>query len=377
MTIYRRLGLREVINARGYTSAFGSAVMAEEVVKAMAEAASAHVLMDELLDRASEVIAEATGAEAGCVTAGAAAGIAVSVAACMTGTDILKIEQLPDTNAFRRNEVVLQRAHLSKYVLMIQMTGAKLTPVGYIGVPSWTSAEHLVGVISDRTAALFFLLSEARHVHGELDLRTFIEVGHEKDVPIIVDAAGMPDMRQYIDMGADLVIYSGGKYLLGPGSSGVIAGRAELIRACRLQEWGIARSMKVSKEEVAGLIAALLRYGRIDQSRVWNGWHELASALQESIRTIPNTEVRILNHDYAGDPAVIVQLSFDEKVVRRTAANVHQALARGNPAIQLRDARQGVLEMDMRELTADQVPVLSARLMEELASSSTARGSGD
>src|SRR3990170_1396011 len=102
MSIYRRLGLREVINARGYTSAFGSAVMAGEVVKAMDEAATAHVLMDELLDRASKVISETTGAEAGCVTAGAAAGIAVSVAACMTGTDILKIEQLPDTSTFRK-----------------------------------------------------------------------------------------------------------------------------------------------------------------------------------------------------------------------------------------------------------------------------------
>ena len=368
MSIYRRWGLREVINARGYNTALGSAVMAPEVLEAMIEASKSHVLMSELNDRASQVIAQATGAEAGCVTSGAAAGVAVSIAACLTGTDLIRIERLPDTSTFPRYEVIIQRGHLNKYLLMIQMTGARLVPFGYINGPGWTTQEQLRGTMTDRTAAVFHVLGGHRHHKGELLLEAVIPVAHERSVPVVVDAASMPDLRAYIALGADLVTYSGGKSLLGPGSSGLIAGRADLVKACRRQDWGIARPMKVSKEETVGLMVALERYGRLNHPDVWQEWRDRCVCVAEALSTIPHVAVRVLDRDDAGEAAVFVQVTIDEKALGRTAEEINAALSKGNPTIRLRDyfAYVGILELDIRTLFPEQQSVLISRLSEEL-----------
>lgn len=368
MSIYQQWGLREVINARGYNTALGSAVMAPEVLEAMIEASKTHVLMSELNDQASQVIALATGAEAGCVTSGAAAGVAISIAACLTGTDLIRIERLPDTGTFPRNEVIIQRGHLNKYLLMIQMTGARLVPFGYINGPGWTTQEQLRGTINDRTAAVLQVLGGHRHHKGELPLEDVIPVAHERGVPVVVDAASMPDLRTYIALGADLVTYSGGKSLLGPGSSGLVAGRAELIKACRRQEWGIARPMKVSKEETVGLMAALERYDRLNHPGVWQEWRDRCVRLAEALSAIPHVAARVLDRDDAGEPAVFVQITVDEKAVGRTAKEINAALLRGNPTIRVRDyfAYVGILEIDIRTLFSDQESVLISRLAQEL-----------
>ncbi len=371
-SIYQRWGLREVINARGYNTALGSAVVAPEVMEAMVEASKTHVLMSELNDYAAEGIARVTGADSGCVTSGAAAGVAISISACLTGTDLIRIEQLPDTSAFPRNEVILQRGHMNKYLLMIRMTGARLVPFGYINGPGWTTQEQLRGTITERTAAVFHVLGGHRHHKGELSLSNVIPVAHERGIPVVVDAASMPDLQAYIAMGADLVTYSGGKSILGPGSSGIIAGRAELIKACRRQDWGIGRPMKVSKEEVVGLVAALERYERLDHKSVWREWHNRCTELARQLSGIPHVEVRVLDRDDAGEPAAFVELTIDERALGRTAREVNDALLKGNPTIRIRDyfAYVGVLELDVRTLFPEQEALLIGRLKQELAPSS-------
>jgi len=378
MSMYRDWGLREVINARGHNTALGSAVMAPEVTAAMVEASTAHVLMSELGDYASTVIARATGAEAGCVTSGAAAGVAISIAACMTGTDLIRIERLPDTQAFPKNEVVIQRGHLNKYMLMIQMTGARIVPFGYINGPGWTTEEQLRGTITDRTAAVFQVLGGHRHHKGELDLAATIRAAHARAVPVVVDAASMPDLRAYVGMGADLVTYSGGKSLLGPGSSGLIAGGAALIKACRRQDWGLARPMKVSKEETVGLIAALERYAALDHAALWRGWRAKCDALAAKLGGLPHVEIRVLDRDDAGEPAAFVQLAINERALGRTATEVNEALLRGNPTIRIRDyqAYVGVLELDVRTLFPAQEQTLIDRLRQALTAPAAARAAG-
>lgn len=368
-SIYQRWGLREVINARGYNTALGSAVVAPEVMEAMVEASKTHVLMSELDDYAAEVIARVTGAESGCVASGAAAGVAISISACLTGTDLIRIEQLPDTSAFPRNEVILQRGHMNRFLLMIRMTGARIVPFGYINGLGWTTQEQLRGTITERTAAVFHVLGEHRHHKGELNLSDVIPVAHERGIPVVVDAASMPDLRAYIALGADLVTHSGGKSILAPGSSGIIAGRADLIKACRRQEWGIARPMKVSKEEVVGLVTALERYERLDHGEVWRDWHDRCTELARHLSGIPHVAAQVLDRNDAGEPAPFVELTIDERGLGRTAKEINDALLKGNPTIRIRDyfAYVGVLELDVRTLFPEQEAVLVGRIKQELA----------
>jgi seryl-tRNA(Sec) selenium transferase len=67
--------------------------------------------------------------------------------------------------------------------------------------------------------------------------------------------------------GADLVVYSGHKFLGGP-TSGIVAGRKDLVHAASLQNRGIGRGMKVGKESIAGVMAALQAWMQRDHAAV-------------------------------------------------------------------------------------------------------------
>ncbi|HEY7907966.1 MAG TPA: hypothetical protein VIC60_03790, partial [Thermomicrobiales bacterium] len=126
--IYERLGIRPLINARGTHTRLGGSIMAPEVLAAMQEAAGAYILLDELQARASEVIARATGAEAGMATGGAEAGLLLATAGILAGTDPIKIERLPDTSGMK-NEEIIHRAHRNGYDHALRAAGARVVEV--------------------------------------------------------------------------------------------------------------------------------------------------------------------------------------------------------------------------------------------------------
>jgi L-seryl-tRNA(Ser) seleniumtransferase len=264
--IYRRLGVRPVINGRGATTAVGGALMEPETLAAMADAAGAFVDVEELNARVGEEIARLTGAEAGYVTSGSAAGMALAAAACIAGADPERIQKLPDSDGWA-NEIVVHRSHRLNYDQMFRLGGGRLVE---IGIPSGTERWELERAIGERTAAVAWV--DSRVVGpGALPFAVVVEVAHAAGVPIVVDAAStlppVDHLRTWIRQGADLVIYSGGKGIRGPQDSGLLAGQADLIAAARANgspRAGIGRGMKVSKEAMAGLWVALRRFEQTD-----------------------------------------------------------------------------------------------------------------
>src|SRR5215211_2621948 len=288
MGVYDELGVRTVINASGTLTRLGGSRMAPEVLAAMAEAAASFVHIDQLQARAGAVIAEITGAEAGYVTTGAAAGLALGLAACVAGLDVGKMDRLPDTTGMN-NEVVVQRGHRNAYDHAIRSAGVRFVEVGYLGYPGagGTFGWQLDEAITERTVAVACPILDTP---GTLSLPEVAEIAHRKGVPVIVDAAAeLPprsNLRRFIAEGADLVTFSGGKAIGGPQASGILAGRADLIRSVALQHqdmdvhprtWqyrsliaggllpgpphhGIGRPMKVGKEAIVGLMVALRQF---------------------------------------------------------------------------------------------------------------------
>ena len=266
--IRSELGLRRVINVSGTMTSLGASIVVPEAVETMSRILPEFVEITDLHRKASAVIASACAAEAGTVTASASAGITVAVAGCMTGADLARIERLPDTTGFARDEVSIQTGHMVYYGApveqAIRLTGAKVVPVG---TATYARPYHLEGCIGPRTAAAVYVVSHHAVGFGQIPLVEFCRVCRAGGVPVIVDAASEYDLQGFLAAGADIVVYSAHKFLGGP-TAGIVAGRKDLVRAAFLQNWGIGRGMKVGKESIAGTIAALEAWAQRDHAAV-------------------------------------------------------------------------------------------------------------
>ena len=261
--------------------------MPPAVVNAMEDASRWFVDMHELNQKAGEVIAKFTGAEAGLVTAGSAAGMVLEAAACIAGTDPAKIDKLPDTTGMK-NEIIIHRAHRVNYDHNFRAAGGKLVELGNTRT---TNEWELEDAINEKTAAVAYVFAPRQG--GAIPLPRVAEIAHARGVPVVVDAAAMlpppENLHRYIDMGTDMVSFSGGKGVMGPQSTGILAGRSDLIEAAYMNgapnSTSVGRSAKVCKEEVAGLITALEIFVDTDHQAVQAGWrakcHHILSALED------------------------------------------------------------------------------------------------
>ena len=264
---YGAAGLRPVVNVSGTMTSLGASIAVPEAIEAATAIMPRFVVMSELHARASRAVAEATGAEAGFITASASAGITLAVAAAMTGPDLARIEQLPDTEGMK-NRVILQAGHNCHYGApldqAIRLAGAR---VDLVGTATLVGEHNITGALSDATAAAVFVVSHHVVDYGQVPLKRFAELCHAKGVPVIVDAASEYDLYGFLAAGADIVIYSAHKFLGGP-TAGIMAGKRELIRAAYMQNFGIGRGMKVGKESIAGAMAALTAWGNRDAAAI-------------------------------------------------------------------------------------------------------------
>ena len=309
--VYERLGVRRLINARGTHTRLGGTLMRPEVAAAMQEAARGYVVLDELQDKASEVIARATGAEAGMVVGGAEAGLLIGTAAILAGTDPARIAQLPDTTGMK-NEAIMHRAHRNGYDHAVRAAGATIMDIGYGGS---TLPYQLKAAINERTALVMYLMSPWAN-QGALSLRQTCEIAHAAGVPVLVDAAAMlpphTSLTRFIAEGADLVTFSGGKGLMGPQSSGILAGRADLIRAARVNAspyHSVGRSAKAAKEDIVGLIVALESYMQRDHDADQAYWRSQAESMLERLHDFPGVVASYL-YDGREHPVPRVELLF-------------------------------------------------------------------
>ncbi|WP_079912580.1 DgaE family pyridoxal phosphate-dependent ammonia lyase [Paenibacillus sp. 32352] len=365
MSIFEQYGCRKVINASGKMTALGASAVAPVVGEALSAAAKDYVDVSELMVAAGKVIASVTGAEDGCPTTGAAAGTVIAVAAVIAGTKLSLIESIPHTSGVP-NEIIIQKGHAVHFgasiTQMIAIGGGKVVEVGQA---NHVERAHIAEAVNENTAALFYVKSHHAVQKGMQSIETMISIAKEKGIPLIIDAAAEEDLHKYIAMGADLVVYSGGKAIEGP-TSGMICGRASLIEACRAQYHGVARPMKIGKEGIVGFLTALQRYD--DKPDESEKQLERMKWLIEQLKDTPGVTGTILQ-DEAGRAIYRAQLAIDAKVTGKTAYDVIKELEAGNPAVYTRNhyANLGLINIDPRPLLEGQEQIIVTRLKEVLA----------
>jgi L-seryl-tRNA(Ser) seleniumtransferase len=366
-SVFERFGVRRVINASGTETVHGASRASTRVAEAVAAILPHWIEMAELQRAASETIARVTGAEAGFVTGCTAAGISVAVAAAMTGSDLARVERLPDVSGLR-HRVILQKGHEVNFggtvTQMIRLTGA--TPVE-IGTATSCAAYQLEGAIDERTAAAVFVLSHHTVQSGLLDLRAFSAICRARGVPVIVDAAAEYDWPGMLAAGATAVIFSAQKAPAGT-TAGIIAGTRDFVRACFHQERGIGRPMKAGKENVAGAIAALEQWGEADHAATRRAEAARLDRAEASLRNLRGLRLE-READPSGNPFERLMLHVDPRVARISAFQLAQALAAGDPKIVLRSlhADRGYLLLDVRRIDDGELELVVGRIREALA----------
>ncbi|MBZ9984293.1 MULTISPECIES: aminotransferase class V-fold PLP-dependent enzyme [unclassified Mesorhizobium] len=361
-TIRERLGLRPIINVSGTMTALGASIIVPEAISAMSEMASQWVEMDDLQRAASAVVARLTGGEAGFITACCASGITMAIAGAMTGTNLLAIERLPDDTGDLKSEVIIQLGHIVNYGAPIdqsvRVAGAKVVPAGTVSV---TQDYHVRDAINERTAAGLYVVAHHTVQYGMLSLEEFCEICHAKGVPVIVDAASEYDLRGFLARGADIVIYSGHKFLSGP-TSGIVTGRKDLVRAAYLQNRGVARAMKVGKESIAGTMAALEAWEKRDHAGIRRREEAALNLWKDALQGIPGIGAEIIP-DPTSNPLDRLQV-FVLPESRFTAAGLASALAGGSPPIIVRnhEVERGHFFLDPCNLHPGEAEIVAERL---------------
>lgn len=359
-------GLRPVINVSGTMTSLGASIVVPEAIAAMTAILPHFVEINDLQRKASSVIARLTGGQAGFVTASCSAGISLAVAGAITGDDLLAIEKLPDAVP-EKNEVLVQMGHVVSYGApvdqAIRLAGGKVVLVGQA---TSTHRFHMEKAITDKTAAAVYVVSHHVVDYGLLNLKEFVEIAHARGVPVIVDAASEYDLRIFLEQGADIALYSGHKFLGGP-TSGIVAGRKELVRHAFLQNMGIGRGMKVGKESIFGVMAALEAWERRDHAGIRERETGYLNLWKRALDGRPGITA-LIEPDPTNNPLDRLRLIVDPEQAHITAWDLADALARGNPPIIVRDheVEHRYFYLDPCNLHPGQEVIVANRLAEEL-----------
>lgn len=328
---FKELGIRTFINAAGTYTAMTGSLMRDEVIDAVQYAALQYVSLDELQDRVGERIASLLKCEAAMVTAGAASAITLGTAGVLTGLDSDKARRIPTDLTGMKSEVIIQKSHRVGYDHAIRNCGVKLVVV--------ETRKEMEKAISDKTAMMWFL--NYANPNGQVKYEEFIEIGKKNGIPTFIDcAADVPPVEnlwKYTGMGFDLVCFSGGKGLRGPQSSGLLLGRKDLIAAARLNAPPrgdtVARTNKVNKEEVLGMMVALENFLSRDHKADWKLWESQINLIHQEASSVEGVETEIHVPEIANHVPSI-RVKWDQTKVKTTPNEVRQALRMGHPSIE-------------------------------------------
>ncbi|UWU24848.1 aminotransferase class V-fold PLP-dependent enzyme (plasmid) [Rhizobium sp. CB3060] len=360
------VGLRPVINVSGTMTSLGASIVVPQAIAAMGSILPQFVEINDLQRKASAVIGRLTGGEAGFVTASCSAGISLAVAAAITGNDLAAIERLPDVRG-DKNEVIVQMGHVVSYGApvdqAVRLAGGKVV---LIGQATSTYRHHLEGAITEKTAAALYVVSHHVVGYGMLSLKEFCEIAHAKGVPVIVDAASEYDLRIFLEQGADLVLYSGHKFLGGP-TSGIVAGRKDMVRNTFLQNLGIGRGMKVGKESIFGVMAALEAWETRDHAGIRERETGYLHLWHDRFDGRPGIKA-VIEPDPTNNPLDRLRLTIDAREAHITAWDLADALARGTPPIIVRDheVEHHYFYLDPCNLHPGEEIIVASRIGEEL-----------
>jgi uncharacterized pyridoxal phosphate-dependent enzyme len=324
--IYARIGARTIINGRGTYTYLSGSVELPGVREAMRAASFNYVNMYDLQTAAGAYLAKIAGTESGMVTSGSAGSMSAATAACLAGSDPVKIYQLPDTTGMK-SEVIMIGSR-NAFDSAIRLAGAKLVVVPAI--------DGLPAAINSKTAMIYN--SSQR---DDESIKNILAVSKPAGVPLLVDAAaGIPpfdNFSRFAKLGVDLYCFSGGKGMCGPQDSGILLGRKDLIEAARYNcapwEGSVCRPMKVGKEEIMGVIAAVDYWAKADPNAQWKEWQHRAERMKDAVKDIPGLMSEIIVPPNSNSFPTLA-LTWDEQKFGLSVMECAAQLREGEPSIE-------------------------------------------
>jgi uncharacterized pyridoxal phosphate-dependent enzyme len=328
---YDSLGVKPAINAIGTVTFLGGSVMPPEVVAAWAEAAKQFVDIVDLHDKAGARIAKLLGVEAACITTGAAGALFLGAAAAVTRGDRKLAGRLPDTTG-ARNEILIQKTHHSCYDNQLTGVGARFVEIETVA--------DVAKAFGDRTALMFFM--NISNDAGKIKRAEWAELARTHKVPALIDAAAdvppVGRVAEYAKLGYDLIALSGGKAMRGPNDTGLLLGRKDLIGAAKQNAnpncGTIGRALKVGKEDMVALLAAVERFVKLDPVAEQKEFERRIAVIEKAVKAVATVECERITPEIANHMPHL-QVVWDEKRVKISRDKVTRELADGSPSIRI------------------------------------------
>lgn len=369
ISVYERLGVRRVINAWGVATELGGWGQSEHVTRAMEEANRGTVEMQELLRKSGDFIADLLGVEAAFVTSGGAAAQALSVAACMAGTDPDRIARLPDTTGMK-NEVVIQKRNRYMFDRCYTLTGASLTEAGD---DEGTTEDDLDAVIGPSTAAVAYYIQPPID-DAIVSLEDTVAQARSRGVTALADACSQIYPLDYFRrcaQSADLVTF-GAKYMGAPHSAGFVCGKRDLVDAVSAQSFvtyhydggkAVGRAMKIDRHEIIGVVTAIEDWFTMDHEERILEYESRFAVIVDALGGVDGVSTRRIElHHYV---PYMMLIDVDESVVGKSAEQVSAELDNGNPRIWV-GAEDGSLRVVVNCMSDEETGEVAERLREAL-----------
>ncbi len=362
--LFKELGVRTFINARGTITFMTGSLMHDYVLETISNSSKDYCMIDELQDKVGEKIAAMVHAEAATVTSGAFSALCLGMAGILTGMDTKKVEQLPhlEENGMK-SEVIIQKNHQIGYNHAFINCGAKLVYV--------ETAEDVDKAVNEKTASMHFLNCNA--LDGKIKDKEWVSLAKKHNLPATIDiAADVPpvsNLWKFNDMGFSFVAISGGKAMRGPQSAGLLMGKKEIIAAARLsappRANTIGRGMKVNKEEILGMYVALERYINQDHDKEWKEWEDRVAVINNAAKTVAGVTTDVSVPPIANHTPTL-QISWDTDKVKISGTDLLAALSKGNPSIEAYGGGKNSITVSPWMMKAGQEKIVAVRIKEEL-----------
>ena len=368
-SIYDRLGVRPIINGVGASTKLGGSIPPPAVARAIEEASSRYVVMSELLEQSGRYIANLLGVEAAYVTSGAAAGLTLSAAACIAGTDQDNIKSLPNT-AGMKNEFVIQKRHRYAFDPLYTVSGGELVEAGD---SDGCTSEQLDGAIGPRTAAVVY---QVRPSWGDalVSLRDAVDIAHRRGVPVIADAASQVYPLDYMlgnARAADLVCF-GGKYIRSETDTGFICGKADYIEAVKANGFipfetgpagshGLGRGMKVAHGAMVGMAVALEEWLAADHGEIARRYEKRLNTIQEALADVGGVRTEIVRYEHFVHVYLFVRLDY--QTLGMTSEQIAAQLDSGTPRVKVLTSGHDALQIGPDGLNDGEEHIVAHRLL--------------
>jgi L-seryl-tRNA(Ser) seleniumtransferase len=333
---YQKLGVTPLINAAGTYTVLSASTMPDEVRAAIELAARSPVNLNELIEASGAYLAKQLRCEAALVTSGAAAALVVGTAACITMGNEQPILDIPTDMSKLKNEVIVQKGHRYGYDHALRNCGILFVEV--------ETLEQYEQAFTERTVMAHFFNAGT----GKISREDWVRVAHRHGVPCFNDAAAdvppISNLWNYTRMGFDLVTFSGGKGVRGPQCTGLLLGRKDLIEAARKNNSPnsntVGRGMKVAKEEIVGLVAAVDWFLKQDDAAIEAQCRQRADRITKQLSAIPTVQTQIFVPEVANHVPHLL-ITYDQSRVKITGAEVMQKMRAGKPRIELNPSTGG------------------------------------